>query len=189
MEKKNKSIKRKLRFWAGVWFAQILLFYIFSKISSAVCLFESFYEWKKDFFGFVFSKLGFSAGDVLYFMLGLGLLFSLVKIFQKKSRKKYTLKLLISWNVFYFVYQCFWGMLYFQQPIISKLSEKPPTEEEIKSLAVKYLNRCLHSRNRVKEGRQRSIYDREHQGNRAGNSLPAEAYPSIFKLQKACGNQ
>ena len=151
MEKKNKSIKRELKFWAGVWFAQILLFYIFSKLSPAVRLFESFYEWKKDFFGFVFSKLGFSAGDVLYFLLGLGLLFSLVKIFQKKSRKKYTLKLLISWNVFYFVYQCFWGMLYFQHPIISKLSEKPPAEEEIKSLAVKYLNRCLYSRNRVKE--------------------------------------
>ena len=61
MEKKNKSIKRELKFWAGVWFAQILLFYIFSKISSAVRFFESFYEWKKDFFGFVFSKLGFSA--------------------------------------------------------------------------------------------------------------------------------
>ena len=110
------------------------------------------FEQKKYLFQSIFSKIPFSLGDVVYFVLGLLLVFSIFKLFNSKTRKAYSLRLLKGINVFYFVYQLVWGMTYFQRPIVLVLDEKEPQIAEIKALALKYLHQAKHTRMLVKEG-------------------------------------
>lgn len=57
-------------------------------------------------------------------------------------------------NIFYFTYQIFWGMLYFQIPIIHKLSsQEKPEIEKAKRLALHYLEKCKATRQSVHEDR------------------------------------
>ena len=110
------------------------------------------FEQKKYLFQSIFSKIPFSLGDIVYFVLGLLLVFSIFKLFNSKTRKAYSLRLLKGLNVFYFVYQLVWGMTYFQRPIVLVLDEKEPQIAEIKALALKYLHQAKHTRMLVKEG-------------------------------------
>jgi hypothetical protein len=141
----------KRRFWVGLFVIQILLFYLFSRWSVTVYFVDFLFEQKKYLFQSLFSKIPFSLGDIFYFVLGLLLVFSLFKIFNSKTRKVYSLRLLKGLNVFYFVYQLVWGMTYFQRPIVLALDEKEPQITEIKALALKYLHQAKHTRTLVKE--------------------------------------
>ena len=69
----------------------------------------------------------------------------------RKSRNAYVLKSLILFNILYFTYQVFWGMLYFQKPIIEKLPKEEITLQETKNLALKYLSLCKETRKLIKE--------------------------------------
>ncbi|SHK05670.1 DUF3810 domain-containing protein [Epilithonimonas mollis] len=130
--------------------AQFLLFYILSKFDFAIDFFSGFFEWKKSLHVFLFSKFRFSVGDLIYIILIMTIIYFLINLLiTKKSRfLKY---ILVSANIFYFIYQCFWGMLYFQTPIIEKLDEKKITDSEIKALTIKYLNLCKTQREKLKE--------------------------------------
>ena len=141
----------KRRFWVGLFVIQISLFYLFSRWGGAVYFVDFLFEQKKYLFQSFFSKIPFSIGDVFYFVLGLLLVFSLFKLFNSKTRKVYSLRLLKGLNVFYFVYQLVWGMTYFQRPIVLALDEKEPQIVEIKALALKYLHQAKHTRTLVKE--------------------------------------
>ncbi len=141
----------KRRFWVGLFVIQILLFYLFSRWGGAVYFVDFLFEQKKYLFQSLFSKIPFSLGDVVYFVLGLLLFFSLFKLFNPKTRKVYSLRLLKGLNVFYFVYQLVWGMTYFQRPIVLALDEKEPQITEIKALVLKYLHQAKHTRTLVKE--------------------------------------
>jgi len=148
-----KNIIIKKRFWAGVLLAQFLLFYIFSKIEFIISLHESFFEIQKKTHQLIFSWIPFSAGDVFYILLGILFLFLLIKLYKKENRNPYGITLLKILNCLYFIYQIFWGMLYFQEPLIRKLSKKDPTLEETKHLALKYLDLCRNYRQQVKENK------------------------------------
>ena len=130
---------------------QISLFFLFSRWGGAVYFVDFLFEQKKYLFQSIFSKIPFSLGDVVYFVLGLLLVFSIFKLFNSKTRKAYSLRLLKGLNVFYFVYQLVWGMTYFQRPIVLVLDEKEPQIAEIKALALKYLHQAKHTRMLVKE--------------------------------------
>lgn len=142
----------KKRFWAGVLLAQFLLFYSFSKSGTMIRFFERFFEFQKKIHQILFSWIPFSFGDLIYIILGIFLLSCIILCFKKKSRNSALLKLLITINIFYFIYQVFWGMLYFQTPIIIKLSsQKDPETRKAKELAVRYLERCKMTRASVHE--------------------------------------
>lgn len=142
----------KKRFWAGVLLAQFLLFYGFSKSGAMISFFEQFFEWQKKIHQQLFSWIPFSIGDLIYIILGIFLLYCIVLCFKKKSRNGAFLKLLITINIFYFMYQIFWGMLYFQTPIIKKLSsQKDPETGKAKELALRYLEKCKTTRQSVRE--------------------------------------
>ena len=138
-------------FWVGLFVIQILLFYLFSRWCGVVYFVDFLFEQKKYLFQSLFSKIPFSLGDVVYFVLGFLLVFSIFKLFNSKTRKVYSLRLLKGLNVFYFVYQLVWGMTYFQRPIVLALDEKEPQIREIKALALKYLHQAKHTRTLVKE--------------------------------------
>ncbi|WP_379970105.1 DUF3810 domain-containing protein [Epilithonimonas sp. UC225_85] len=130
--------------------AQFSFFYILSKIDFAINLFSHLFEWKKNFHILLFSKFAFSAGDVIYTFVLLYLVYITINLIRKK--KSISLKrLLIFINLSYFVYQCLWGMLYFQTPIIEKLAKKDITEENLKKLTIKYLKLCKETREKVSE--------------------------------------
>ncbi len=144
----------KKRFWAGILLAQFLLFYGFSKSGAMISFFGSFFEFQKKIHQVLFSWIPFSFGDLLYIILGVFLLYQIVLCFKKKRRNEAALKLLTSINIFYFIYQVFWGMLYFQTPIIKKLPEqKEPEIGKAKMLALRYLEKCKATRQTVKEDR------------------------------------
>jgi hypothetical protein len=148
----TKKLYKKKRFWAGVLLAQFLLFFVFSKSAIAISFFEHFFEFQKGFHQMFFAWIPFSLGDLLYIVLGIYLLYQLIRCCKKKSRNSSFLNLLATANSFYFIYQLFWGMLYFQTPIIKKLpNQKEPTIEKAKDLALRYLEKCKTSRQLVKE--------------------------------------
>nr|WP_315032764.1 DUF3810 domain-containing protein [uncultured Chryseobacterium sp.] len=142
----------KKRSWAGVLLAQFLLFYFFSKSAVMVSFFENFFEFQKGFHQSIFSWIPFSMGDLIYIILGILLLYYFMGLFKKGKRNNAILKILMILNIFYFIYQIFWGMLYFQTPIIKKLSnqEKPETEKA-KKLVLQYLEKCRVTRQSVHE--------------------------------------
>lgn len=144
----------KKRFWAAILVVQILLFYTFSKLKIVVSSFESFFEFQKKIHQLLFSWIPFSFGDVLYILLGAFLVYLIISCFKTKTRNSSILKILVLVNIIYFTYQIFWGMLYFQKPIISKLPETEITLEKRKSLALKYLEKCRQTRMLVKENQQ-----------------------------------
>lgn len=146
-----KTYKKK-RFWAATLVVQILLFYVFSMSGIMISLFENFFEVQKWAHQILFAWIPFSIGDVMYILLGLLILYYLVKCCKKTSRSNAVLKLLFIINIFYFIYQVFWGMLYFQTPIIKKLSQQQePDLNKAKQLALRYLDQCKLSRELVKE--------------------------------------
>lgn len=146
----KKNIFLKNKFWAIILVAQFSLFYILSKIDFAVDFFSNLFEWKKNFHVFLFSKFGFSVGDLIYTLVSLYLVFTVINLIRKK--KSETLKqLFIFINITYFIYQCFWGMLYFQKPIIEKLPKKEITDVQLQKLTIKYLALCKKTREKVSE--------------------------------------
>ena len=146
-----KNIIIKKRFWAAILVAQFLLFYLFSKIEFIISIHEYFFEIQKKIHQQIFSWISFSLGDVFYIFLGFFLIYFLIQFFRKKGRNQLVLRFLIFTNVIYFIYQIFWGMLYFQQPLIKKFSEQKATVEETKTLALKYLELAKTARKSVKE--------------------------------------
>ena len=147
----NQSYYQRKRFWAGSLLAQFLLFFIFPKTEITVRLFERFFEWQKSLHQKIFAHTPFSVGDVAYILLAIIFIFFLIKILSKKTRNAYLFKSVILLNILYFIYQLFWGMLYFQEPIINKLPKEEITLQETKALTVKYLKYCKQLRLLVKE--------------------------------------
>ena len=147
---KSQKFSFKIIFWAGILLAQILLFYALSK-SAVVQNFQSFFEWQKAFHQRIFANLAFSAGDVFYVVTILVMAFLIGLLFIRKRRKNTVKALFIVLNLFYFLYQIFWGMLYFQKPVAEKLPYTEPTLEEAKLLSTELLEKCKNTRQEVEE--------------------------------------
>lgn len=148
--KKNIFIQNKL--WAIILVAQFLLFYILSKLEFAISFFSNLFEWKKKLHISILSNFGFSIGDVIYILAILYFTFCVI-IITKKRKVSDLKRLLVVLNIVYFIYQCCWGMLYFQKPISEKFQKKEITDADLKTLAIKYLNLCKETREKVKEDR------------------------------------
>lgn len=117
-----------------------------------ISFFESFFEIQKEVHQLAFAWITFSLGDLFYILTGVFLLYNIISLFKKRTRRSSLLSILVGINIFYFLYQIFWGMLYFQVPIIKKLpSQEKPTTEKAKVLALKYLEKCKKTRSIVKE--------------------------------------
>ena len=158
----NKTkIFSKKRFWAGVLLAQFLLFYIFSKIDFIIRLAESFFEKQKAIHQSLFSKFPFSIGDVFYVLLATLLIYLIFKIITKHGQRN-GVRILIILNVFYFTYQIFWGLMYFQKPISEKLPKHEIKLDDAKALSLIYLEKCKSTREQVQEDRNGvfKIYDK-----------------------------
>lgn len=147
---KNNLLKRK-RFWAGFLLAQFVMFFIFSKIDVIVRFFEWFFEVQKEVHLKLFSWANFSVGDIFYLILFSVFLYLIINIILNKNRKKPVVTILILLNIFYLLYQVFWGMLYFQQPLSEKLSTEEPSLDNAKRLAKIYLAKCKETRKLVNE--------------------------------------
>jgi len=87
-----KTLKNKNRFWAGLLFAQFLLFYILSKTQFGVNLFSILFETKKYFHQKLFSTFNFSIGDLIYIFLLLYLSFAFINYSTKMTEKNILLK-------------------------------------------------------------------------------------------------
>lgn len=148
----TKTYKKK-RFWAGILLAQFLLFYTFSKLKFAVSFFENLFEFQKKVHQLLFAWIPFSFGDLLYVLLGALLIHLIFKLLKKKTRSSGLLRILVVLNISYFVYQIFWGMLYFQTPIITKLPKVEITLEKRKTLALEYLEKAKSTRKLVQENK------------------------------------
>ncbi len=163
MAKHIKKYTGRIRFWAGLLLAQFLLFFILSKTPEAIRFFEAFFERQKNAHMQLFAGFPFSVGDVLYILLILLIIIIIINIFKQGKRRKSFRLLLILLNVSYFIYQFFWGMLYFQPAIIEKLPGQEPTAAKAKELALQILERCKKTRNEVQEDRN-GVFKLENSG-------------------------
>ncbi len=143
--------KTRFLIWAGILFAQFLLFYTCSKIDFVVNTVDYFFELQKVVHQKLFSYFSFSVGDIVYVMLILQCVVLLIKSIRRKTRYQALKSLLMIINISYFLYQISWGLLYFQKPLLYKLSKDEISIEETKKLALKYLQICIKDRKEVKE--------------------------------------
>ncbi|MBP3839371.1 MAG: DUF3810 family protein, partial [Chryseobacterium sp.] len=150
MDTKRKYITKK-RFWAGTLLAQFLLFFIASKIGPVLEFFVQFFDFQKRIHQNFFAAVPYSVGDAVYTLLAIVLIILLLRIVNKNTRNSYLLKSLVLLNILYFTYQIFWGILYFQEPIIEKLPVGEITLEETKALTIKYLELSRQARLSVEE--------------------------------------
>jgi len=154
------SQKKKILIWAGLWFAQIFVFYLLSKSTIAIDFFSKFYDWQREGHQKIVSSLSFSVGDILYVVLGL-LIAMLIYFIFKKGLKYQLINLLIFLNTIYFFYQIFWGMMYFQKPIAKVTPKDNIPIERLKSLSLKYLELCIKNREHLNEDKN-GIYKIEN---------------------------
>lgn len=147
----TKKIIQRNKFWAGILLAQIILFYAISKSDFLIKLHQIFFETQMEFHQYIFSWIPFSFGDIFYLFLG-GYLVYIIQLSFRKTKIAIR-KALVLLNIFYFVYQLFWGLLYFQPPIIRNLEKTNPTIEELKQLTTQFVNRCNQDRTQVKDDR------------------------------------
>jgi hypothetical protein len=105
----------------------------------------------------VFGSLPFSVGDVLYLVLVIFLLYKLYKkrkeVFSWKSWKSdwksKTLSILASISIFYFFFNCLWGLNYHRIPLYAKMGiDKEYTLEELETFTKKMIVKTneIHSR-------------------------------------------
>ena len=140
-----KILKNKQSlFWAGLLFAQFLLFYIFSKNEIIVHQFTAFFHFKKEFQNELFSHFKYSFGDIFYVIFIFFLLFFLFKSIKSRNFSV----LLIILNISYFIYQISWGMLYFQKPLYDKNKVEISTKE-LEKLTLKYIASTNQERKKI----------------------------------------
>lgn len=140
-----------LIFWAGILLAQIFFFYTASQNDAFIFFFEYFFEKQKYAHQWLFHYFPFSVGDLFYIILGCFLVYTFASLHHHNKRRNAMRRLLVVFNFLYFIYQIFWGMLYFQKPLIQELPREDISLEEVKLLTLKYLEQCQRSRNMVKE--------------------------------------
>lgn len=138
------EMKYNIRFWLILFVIQVFLFYIFSRSITIASFFYYFFTWKMKVHQLIFSIFKFSMGDVLYSIF---IIYLLSLVYYKWSFLHF-LKIL---NIGYFLYQLFWGMLYFQPPIIDKLPQTTSTFQDEKILMKKLLVDVNNERNNVSE--------------------------------------
>lgn len=150
MRTKHNIFSRK-RTWAGILLAQVVLFYFLSGSEWVVQAADSFFDWRKHTHQSLFASFPFAAGDVLYIMLLLALLYLFIQIIRNKKRHWHSMMLLILANGFYLVYQIFWGMLYFQKPLSEKMPQSEISPEFVQELTLQYLEECRILRAQAEE--------------------------------------
>lgn len=150
-EPKPKLLKwtKRKRFWVGLFLLQIVSFYILSKTEWAVRWFGIFFDIRKNLGQNTLGQLSFSLGDYAYAGIGLYWVYFIVKMLRSPTRTRSAVQFLAILNGAYFVYQCFWGMMYFQPPLSQRLPQEPIRVEEIKALAVRYLHLARQARREV----------------------------------------
>lgn len=179
-----KKTKYKIRFWAGILFAQFLLFYLFSKSSIIVSFFVKLFHLKQSIHQQLFSEIKFSVGDIIYIVSTIYLVFVMANLFKKDKRKKYLHQFLITLNLFYFIYQIFWGMLYFDSPISEKLAKDENTVNEIKNLTLEYIKLTNAEREKVSENKNgvfeiRNIDSLKYEVIKAQKLIPHNFYTDV----------
>lgn len=144
-------MQKRTIFWAGIFLAQIVLFYLITLVPGLRHIFLRLFELQKKSHQLLFSQIPFSVGDVFYIILVLLLLFFIVKLVTAKSKRRVVIQLLFLTNVLYGMYQIFWGLQYARKPIMTLLPETEITVEETRALAIKYLNLCVKTRAQAPE--------------------------------------
>lgn len=178
----NTYFLRKKRSWAALLLAQFFLFFLASKLDFIIELDNRFFDFQKAFHQSIFSEIPFSVGDIFYFILGLYIIYIVINLFRKKKNDAFR-RFLISLNIIYFVYQIFWGLLYFQKPLIYQFSETKIENKDVEQLAIKLLNQCKVLRSQLDEDKN-GVFKSDKTSNLIKNILHSQQYlPAHFNLK------
>lgn len=180
----NKKLIHKNKFWVSLLLAQFFLFYMVSRSKYLIELNGLFFEIQKKCHQQLFSVFPFSVGDVLYVAIFIVINFLIIKAVLKK-KKSYLIYLLIGLNIIYPIYQVFWGLLYFQAPILEHHSTIKTSEKNLEKLAYKYLRNCIELRKGLNTNDKgvftlKSVDKTVFKAIASQNNIPAQ-----FKLKKA----
>ncbi len=152
-------MKKSKIIWSIFLVVQIIVLKIVSFFPEAIEKYYSngFYLGISKISRTVFGSLKFSVGDVLYLLLIIFLLFKLYKkrkeVFSLKSWKtdwkQRSLTLLSYISIFYFFFNCLWGLNYHRVPLYAKMGiDKNYTLEELQAFTKKMIAKTneIHSK-------------------------------------------
>lgn len=112
--------------WLIFLLVQILLWNI---LSSQTTIIDNIYipfifKSIAHFLGYVSSIFSFSIGLVIWYILGIFLIYKTIKFLKSKNKnlKKSSDKIFKTLNVIYPIYMLMWGLAYYQSPIATKLN-------------------------------------------------------------------
>lgn len=154
MKNNNIQFWNKKRFWTALVVVQFFLVTIIKNSQLLISAFEYWFEFQKEIHLKLFSWIPFSIGDLFYGIAIIYLVYQIFRLFNPSTRKHSLLNILKFFNIAYFTYQIFWGLLYFQKPIADSLDGKPIENKELKELTLYYLQRCKTTRAMVQENKQ-----------------------------------
>lgn len=171
--------KKKILIWVSILFAQFFLFYWASSQPVILDFHARFFAWQKDFHITLFSIFPFSVGDIFYVILIGIIICFLIKI------KTFNIEILLLVNIFYFLYQIFWGLLYFQSPIKNRFQQTDFTAKDVEDLTWKYLHLCKTSREKVSEDENGVFKINDLQQVEEAILQSQKSLPSYFKEETA----
>jgi len=146
------SYTKQILIWAGLWFAQIFLFRALFNSSTGIKAGEILFEKTQYLRVSIFKWVPFSVGDIFYSIVIFLFLWWLIRLFYKSKRKKSLKNIFILINILSLGYFLFWGGLYSQKPMLTRAEiETPIPQEDLKTLAKIYLNKCIVTREKIPE--------------------------------------
>ncbi|MDL1914307.1 MAG: DUF3810 domain-containing protein [Bergeyella sp.] len=153
---RNKKNPKNLIYWAGILPAQYFIFSILYKTSDTTVLFlYTFFIIRQNAHSLFFSCFPFSVGDLFYTFLLVYFIFLLYSLLFRIQRMYIAKKILILFNVLFFLYQIFWGFLYYKESIFgNSLSVLEAHTQDLKDLATSELSVCKELRKEVRENTQ-----------------------------------
>lgn len=177
--KKNKFT---IQFWAGLLLAQFVLFYLLGRSEVVLKLHYDFFTAQKNIHVSIFSAIPFSVGDIFYTCLSIYLIYLAYRLISHRNKKETVKKIFTTINLLYCAYQVFWGLLYFQPSISSKLRKEQISDKEMKIFAEYLLSRCKDERAMVTEDENGvfTIKDIDHIQSiiqKTEQKIPVEFYP------------
>ncbi len=138
-------MKPALRY-AIILFVEIIALKIVAEFPLAIDRFytNSFYRAFAKLLRYIFGWIPFSMGDVVYFLIGIYLIYYLVRLFKnwKTRKQKVVGHILRTMVYFYLIFNLFWGLNYYKTPLNETLNiGKEYSDEQLLVFTERLINK------------------------------------------------
>ena len=145
--------KKRIQFLAFLFPIQLLMIQLLKHYPSFIANYYSngLYPVISNFERFIFGKMPFSLGDILYILLFLYIVYFFYKTIKaKKLLSKATFYSIMAFlSVLYFVFQLFWGLNYLRTPLYKTMAF--PKEKVTKAVLLDFTKQLINKTNQLQK--------------------------------------